>query len=129
MQEILMNTHTFWREIQQTKWHFWEERRVLPFEWRLGCKTCIVYTRLKINVTTQFYPRDVVTTTAGHIIVSDHRSNALHVLSEQGDILTCKVMEDTGIEYPLSLDIDMRGQLWVGCGKESGATIHKVNIL
>jgi hypothetical protein len=21
----------FWREIQQTKWHFWEERRVLPF--------------------------------------------------------------------------------------------------
>jgi hypothetical protein len=31
MQEILMNTHKFWREIQQTKWHFWEERRVLPF--------------------------------------------------------------------------------------------------
>ena len=54
----------------------------------------------KINVTTQFYPRDVVTTAAGHIIVCDHRSHALHVLSEQGDILTCKVMEDTGIEYP-----------------------------
>ena len=31
MQEILMNTHKFWREIQQTKCHFWEERRVLPF--------------------------------------------------------------------------------------------------
>jgi hypothetical protein len=30
MQEILMNTHKFWREIQQTKWHFWKERRVLP---------------------------------------------------------------------------------------------------
>ena len=26
-------------------------------------------------------------------------------------------MEDTGIKYPLSLDIDMRGQLWVGCYK------------
>jgi hypothetical protein len=26
-----MNTHKFWREIQQTKWHFWEERRVFPF--------------------------------------------------------------------------------------------------
>ena len=24
MQEILMNTHKFWREIQQTKWHFWK---------------------------------------------------------------------------------------------------------
>jgi hypothetical protein len=31
MQEILMNTHKFWWEIQQTKCHFWEERRVLPF--------------------------------------------------------------------------------------------------
>jgi hypothetical protein len=51
----------------------------------------------KINVTTQFNPYDVVTTTAGHIIVCDQRSHALHVLSEQGDILTCKVMEDTGI--------------------------------
>jgi hypothetical protein len=28
---ILMNTHKFWGEIQQTKWHFWEERRELPF--------------------------------------------------------------------------------------------------
>jgi hypothetical protein len=39
-------------------------------------------------------PRDVVTTTAGHIIVSDFITHALHVLSEQGDILTCKVMEE-----------------------------------
>jgi len=46
--------------------------------------------------------------------------------------LTCKVMEDTGIKYPLSLDIDMRGQLWVGCytdGKQSGAKIHMINLL
>ena len=85
----------------------------------------------KINVTTQFNPTDVVTTTAGHIIVCDYRSHALHVLSEQGDILTCKVMEDTGIKYPLSLDIDMRGQLWVGCIEDEGsdATIHKVKLL
>jgi sugar lactone lactonase YvrE len=75
----------------------------------------------KINVTTQFKPYDVVTTTAGHIIVCDQRSHALHVLSEQGDILTCKVMEDTGIKYPLSLDIDMRGQLWVGCIEDEGS--------
>ena len=83
----------------------------------------------KINVTTQFNPIDVVTTTAGHIIVCDRSTHSLHVLSEQGDILTCKVMEDTGIKYPLSLDIDMRGQLWVGCYKQSGATIHKVKLL
>ena len=83
----------------------------------------------KINVTKQFNPTNVVTTTAGHIIVCDYSSHALHVLSEQGDILTCKVMKDTGIKYPYSLDIDMRGQLWVGCYKQSGATIHKVKLL
>jgi hypothetical protein len=42
-------------------------------------------------------------------------------------------MEDTGIKYPLSLDIDMRGQLWVGCDEDedegSDATIHKVKLL
>ena len=62
----------------------------------------------KINATTQFYPRDVVTTTAEHIIVSDYNTHALHVLSGQGDILTCKVMEDNGIEYPWTLNLDMK---------------------
>jgi hypothetical protein len=104
--------------------------RVVVVGWEEGLR--LTYTgHSKINVTTQFDPTDVVTTTTGHIIVCDCRSHALHVLSEQGDILTYKVMEDTGIKYPFSLDIDMRGQLWVGCytNKQSGAKIHKVNIL
>ena len=104
--------------------------RVVVVGWEGGLRW--TYTgHSKINVTTQFNPSDVVTTTAGHIIVSDCDTHALHVLSEQGDILTCKVMEDTGIKYPMSLDIDMRGQLWVGCysGKQSRATIHKVKLL
>ena len=105
--------------------------RVVVVGWEGGLRW--TYTgHSKINVTTQFDPCDVVTTTAGHIIMCDSSTHALHVLSEQGDILTCKVMEDTGIKYPISLDIDMRGQLWVGCGtggKQSGATIHKVKLL
>ena len=86
----------------------------------------------KINVSTQFDPIDVVTTTAGHIIVSDYDTHALHVLSGQGNILTCKVMKDMGIKYPRTLNLDMKGQLWVGCGtggKQSGAKIHMVNLL
>ena len=104
--------------------------RVVVVGWEGGLRW--TYTgHSKINVTTQFDPNDVVTTTAGHIIVCDYDTHALHVLSEQGDILTCKVMEDTGIKYPISLDIDMRGQLWVGCDEDEGsdATIHKVKLL
>ena len=104
--------------------------RVVVVGWEGGLRW--TYTgHSKINVTTQFNPIDVATTTAGHIIVSDYDTHALHVLSEQGDILTCKVMKDMGIKYPFSLDIDRRGQLWVGChadGKQM-AKIHMVNLL
>ena len=106
--------------------------RVVVVGWGRGLRW--TYTgHSKINVTTQFDPIDVVTTTVGHIIVCDVRAHSLHVLSREGDILTCKVMGDMGIEYPLSLDFNMRGQLWVGCGtdeeSESGAKIHMVNFL
>jgi hypothetical protein len=46
--------------------------------------------------------------------------------------LPVSVMRDFGIKYPFSLDIDMRGQLWVGCveGSEgSNAKIHIVKLL
>ena len=104
--------------------------RVVVVGWEGGLRW--TYTgHSKINVTTQFDPTDVVTTTSGHIIVCDSWTHALHVLSEQGDILTCKVMEDMGIQYPLSLDIDMRGQLWVGCHEDKGsdANIHIIKLL
>lgn len=29
-------------------------------------------------------------------------------------------LEDIGIEYPQSLDLDMRGQLWASCDKGGG---------
>ncbi|CAC5419052.1 unnamed protein product [Mytilus coruscus] len=62
-----------------------------------------------------FNPTDIVITSVGHVIVSDVNNHALHVLSGEGDVLTCKVMEDQGIIFPMSLDIDTKGQLWVGC--------------
>jgi hypothetical protein len=55
--------------------------RVVVVGWEGGLRW--TYTgHSKINVTTQFDPYDVVTTTAGHIIVCDCISHALHVLSE-----------------------------------------------
>ncbi|XP_063406801.1 E3 ubiquitin-protein ligase TRIM71-like [Mytilus trossulus] len=67
-----------------------------------------------------FYPSDIVTTSVGHVIVSDINGHALHVLSQQGALLICKVMTDQGIIHPMSLDIDIKGQLWVGCISEDG---------
>ncbi|XP_063406679.1 uncharacterized protein LOC134690605 [Mytilus trossulus] len=79
-----------------------------------------------------FYPSDIVTTSVGHVIVSDINRHALHVLSHQGALLICKVMADQGIIYPMSLDFDTNGQLWVGCRSEDGescdAKLHIVNM-
>ena len=87
----------------------------------------------KINVDTAFNPNDVATTTTGHIIVSDSRSQAVHVLSQQGDILTCKIMTEVGIKDIWTLNFDKRGQLWVGCAPmvptEPRAKIYRVNLL
>ena len=40
-------------------------------------------------------------------------------------------MEDTRIKYPYSIDIDMRGQLWVDCDEDEGSdtNIHIVKLL
>ncbi|XP_052079025.1 uncharacterized protein LOC127717378 [Mytilus californianus] len=77
-----------------------------------------------------FNPQDIVTTSVGHVIVNDFIRQAFHVLSGEGNVLTCKVMEDMEIIYPWSLDIDTEGQLWVGCESEDAkscdAKLHTV---
>ena len=82
--------------------------------------------------TTQFDPSDLQTTKAGHIIVLDSKSLALHILSAQGDLLIFKHMKDLGIYSASSVALDPRGRLWVGCssgGKPTGAKIHIVKLL
>ena len=78
-----------------------------------------------------FNPRDIVTTSLGNVIVADGINHTLHVISgEGGQLLTYKVMSDQGVIFPLSLDIDTCGQLWVGCntynGKPDDAKVHMI---
>ncbi|VDI32326.1 tripartite motif-containing protein 71 [Mytilus galloprovincialis] len=79
-----------------------------------------------------FNPIDIVTTSVGLVIVTDFVNHALHVLSGEGDLLTYKVMKDQGITCPMSLDIDYKGQLWVGCHswdfERTDAKLHVVKI-
>jgi hypothetical protein len=51
------------------------------------------------------------------------------VISGEGELLTYKVMSDQGVIFPLSLDIDTCGQLWVGCSAYEGESDAKVHIL
>jgi hypothetical protein len=68
-----------------------------------------------------------VTTSVGHVIVADLMTSALHVLSRQGDLLTCKLMGDKGVVNPHSLCFDTRGQIWIGCDQIHIVKLHSRN--
>ncbi|XP_071149148.1 uncharacterized protein [Mytilus edulis] len=75
-----------------------------------------------INSKNNFNPYDIVTTSKGLILVSDRNSNAVHMLSMEGFLVTC-LNESHGIEKPMCLNIDQKGQLQIGCsgrGTKSG---------
>ena len=79
MQEILMNTHKFWREIQQTKWHFWEERRVLPFALHY-------YVQLSFSCILEFplFPTSLHNTVV--VIIYIHKLMLIRILSSDWSI-------------------------------------------
>jgi hypothetical protein len=76
-----------------------------------------------------FDPWDIVTTSVGNVIVADYNNHTLHVISGGGELLTYKVMSDQGVIYPVSLDIDTLGKLWVGCNAYEGESDAKVHII
>lgn len=79
--------------------------------------TYLGHPHINYSETHSFNPCDIVTTSVGHVIVADLMTSALHVLSRQGDLLTCKLMGDSGVINPHSLCFDTRGQIWIGCDK------------
>ena len=76
-----------------------------------------------------FDPCDIVTTSVSNVIVADCINDTLHVISGEGELLTYKVMLDQGVIGPESLDIDIWGQLWVGCSTYKGQSDAKVHIV
>ena len=76
-----------------------------------------------------FNPYGIVTTSVGNVIVSDSHNHTLQIISGEGELLTYKVMSDQGVIFPLSLDIDTCGQLWVGCDTYTGKPNAKVHIV
>ncbi|XP_071149196.1 E3 ubiquitin-protein ligase TRIM45-like [Mytilus edulis] len=84
-----------------------------------------------INSKNNFIPQDLVTTSKGLILVSDTNSNAVHMLSLEGCLVT-SLNESHGINRPLCLNIDQKGQLQIGCSgretKDGLGKLHTVDI-
>lgn len=84
----------------------------------------------EVNKHNPLNPHDIVATPKGNIIVADVDSHALHFLSDDGVLLKCIRTKDLNIIFPLSLDIDSTGRLWIGCSKyrdhPNNAKLHNV---
>ncbi|XP_076101203.1 uncharacterized protein LOC143070994 [Mytilus galloprovincialis] len=76
-----------------------------------------------INTEHTFSPRDIVTISTGDIFVSDRKSCAVHVLSIDG-IFKTSIGEKEGIQYPMSLSIDMENRILIGGSNK----LHVVDI-
>ncbi|CAG2194363.1 unnamed protein product [Mytilus edulis] len=65
----------------------------------------------------EFNPVDIVTSNSGNIIASESHG-ALYIFSYEGVIIKKLTTEHTGVEYPMSLGIDRKGQLLVSTNRQ-----------
>ncbi|CAC5361677.1 unnamed protein product [Mytilus coruscus] len=71
-----------------------------------------------------FTPAGILTTLSDNIVVTDGNNHLLHILSDQGQIITYYNLSDMGIIYPHSLALSTTGTIYIGCAskKESPDT-------
>lgn len=81
-----------------------------------------------INTDFIFFPLSLTITQLGNIIVADKYTHSLHILSGEGVLIKYFMMKDLNILHPISLDIDLNGNLWIGCDKDinSKEKVHKL---
>lgn len=76
---------------------------------------------------------DIVTTPYDNVVVIDLNTNILHILSDNGNLVSYCNVEKIGITFPQSLAFNATDQLYLGRGKIVGsktkeAKIYEINI-
>uniref|UniRef100_K1Q1F5 Tripartite motif-containing protein 2 n=1 Tax=Magallana gigas TaxID=29159 RepID=K1Q1F5_MAGGI len=61
-----------------------------------------------------FYPYGICTDVLGHILVCDKYSETVHLLDQDGQLLSLLLTDQQGVEYPYSVCVDDENNLWVG---------------
>ncbi|XP_076099605.1 uncharacterized protein LOC143069059 [Mytilus galloprovincialis] len=86
-----------------------------------------------INKSKPFRPVHIVTTPSDNVVVIDMSTQILHILNDNGHLISYFNTNDIGIEFPLSLAFNTTGQLYIGCSKAVGsqtkeAKLYEINI-
>ncbi|VDI67610.1 Hypothetical predicted protein [Mytilus galloprovincialis] len=86
-----------------------------------------------INKSKPFKPEDIVTTPSDNVVVMDPDIYILHILNDNGHLISYFNTNDIGINGPFSLAFNTPGQLYIGCTKAAGsqtkeAKLYEINI-
>ncbi|XP_071162325.1 uncharacterized protein [Mytilus edulis] len=86
-----------------------------------------------INKSEPFKPVDIVTTPSDNVVVIDAFTRILHILNDNGHLISYFNTKDIGIVFPYSLAINTTGQLYIGCTNYVGsqtkeAKLYEINI-
>ncbi|XP_063427955.1 uncharacterized protein LOC134711340 [Mytilus trossulus] len=81
-----------------------------------------------INKDQLFKPRDIVATPKDNVVVIGNDNPCLHILNNQGYILTYYNTNDIGIFYPYCLALNDSGQLCIGCTRAEGCTTNEAKL-
>ena len=67
----------------------------------------------------EFYPMDLCTDSAGHVLITDYKNHRVHILDKDGRFLQYLLTREQGLLEPVSIDVDSKGKAWVGqrCGE------------
>ncbi|XP_063425616.1 uncharacterized protein LOC134710599 [Mytilus trossulus] len=86
-----------------------------------------------INKSEPFKPVHIVTTPSDNVVVSDLDTGILHILNDNGHLISYFNTKDIGIERSYSLAFNTTGQLYIGCSRAAGsqtkeAKLYEINI-
>ncbi|XP_071162358.1 uncharacterized protein [Mytilus edulis] len=86
-----------------------------------------------INKSKPFKPVDIVTTPSDNVVVMGFDTDILHILNDNGYLVSYFNTNDIGIKFPYSLAFNTTGQLYIGCTRPAGsqaqeAKLYEINI-
>ena len=62
----------------------------------------------------EFTPGGVCTDQMGNVLIVDHYNHRIHMLDQEGWFIQCILTSEQGLTWPVTVDVDREGYVWVG---------------
>ena len=62
----------------------------------------------------KFTPMGLCTDQMGHVLITDHNNQRVHILDQEGRFIQYILTSQQGLHQPVTIDVDKEGYVWVG---------------